>query len=372
MNRISKIIVLLGAVAPIAAFGVSPDQPAAPGAGTSPNDKLQSLFSDSVVVKGKGVEVKRNELDQEVVNTRAIYAARQLQAPADLEQSALKALVIKQLVLNQATDADRAAGKKDFEDRIAKLKANSGLSDEEFNKKIDQQLFGGQTRAQWDKQNIDQLTVPTVLEREMEIKVTDDDVKKFYDDPTNIPAFEQPEMVDVSHILLMTKDQETNQQLSGEKKAAKHKQLEDILKRARAGEDFAKLADQYSEDPGVKENHGEYKLSRRDPFVPEFKDTAFSLTNKGQVSDIILSQYGYHIIKLNERIPAKKVEFDKVKEEVRDHLKQVAINNQLYTYMAKLEKNANLEIMDDSLKGTDLLPPKPQSESRTIAAPAPK
>lgn len=364
MNRISKFIVLLGAVAPMAAFGVSPDQPA-----PSPTDKLQSLFADSVVVKGKGIEVKRNELDSEVVNTRAVLAAQRRQAPPDLEQQALKSLVIKQLVLNRATDADRAEGKKDFEDRIAKAKAENHWTDAEFDQRISRQLFGGQTRQQWEQENIDQLTVPTVLEREMGIKVTDDDARKFYDDPANIPLLEQPEKVNVSHILLTTSDLDTHQPLSEEKKAAKHKQMEDLLKRARAGEDFAKLADQYSEDPGVKENHGQYEFSRQDPFDEEFKTTAFSLTNKGQVSDIITSQFGYHIIKLNERTPAGKVDFDKVKEQIKDRLKGIAISKQLRTYMAKLEKDANLEILDDNLKGTDLLPAEQPSSANTSAPP---
>lgn len=366
MNRISKILVLLGAVAPIVAFGVSPDQAPSTNSDT-PTDKLQTLFADSVVVKGKGVEVKRNELDTEVVNTRAILAARQIPAPADLEQQALKSLVIKELILDKATDADRAEGKKDFDARIAKLKADSHMTDEEFNKRISMQLFGGQTREQWNKENIEQLTVPVVLEREMAINITDEDAKKFYDDPANISDFEQPEMVRASHILLMTTDPETHQPLTDEQKAAKHKQMEDILKQARAGKDFAALAKQYSEDPGSKDNGGEYTFPRG-KMVKVFEDTAFSL-KPGEISDIIESQFGYHIIKLSEKIPAKKVDFDKVKDQIKDHLKQVAIGKQLYTYMAKLEKDANLQILDDNLKGTDLLPPNPQAAAEGAGAP---
>jgi peptidyl-prolyl cis-trans isomerase C len=368
MNKTAKILVLLGAVAPLAVFGVSPDQPASTNSGSS-TDKLQSLFADSIVVKGKGVEVKRNDLDAEVVSARANYAAHQAPAPPNLEQQALRGLVIEQLVLNKATDADRAGAKKDFESRLTTLKTSRGWTDEQLDKFIGAQLFGGQTREQWEKKSINTLTVPVVLERELGIKITDDDARKFYDDPKNISKLEQPETVRVSHILLMTSDPQTHEALSDEKKAEKRKQMEDILKRARAGEDFAKLADQYSEDPGVKENHGEYKLSRRDPFVPEFKDTAFSLTNVGQISDIITSQYGYHIIKLSEKIPAKKVDFDKVKDQIKDLLTQQAIDKQLRPYIAKLKTEADVKILDDNLKDTDLLPPVPQEEDKAQAKP---
>jgi parvulin-like peptidyl-prolyl isomerase len=366
MNKLAKILVLLGAVAPMATFGVSPDQPAT-NSGSS-TDKLQSLFSDSVVVKGKGVEVKRNELDQEVVSARSSYAAYRAPAPPDLEQQALRGLVIKQLVLNKATDADKAEGKKDFETRLAKLKKDSGLTDEQFEKRLAAQLFG-QTREQWEKGNVDTLTVPVVLQRELGVKVSDEDAKKFYDDPKNIAKFEQPEMVRVSHILLMTTDPDTKQPLSDEKKAAKRKQLEALQKRARAGEDFTKLADQYSEDPGVKENHGEYTFGRGDRYVEEFKAAAFALTNVNDVSDIVTTQYGYHIIKLDEKLPAKKVDFDKVKDRLKDALTQEDINKQLRPYVAKLEKDADVKILDDNLKDTDLLPQaQPAEENAPTAA----
>jgi peptidyl-prolyl cis-trans isomerase C len=358
MNKISKALVLLGAVAPLAAFGVTPDQPPSTNAAGKPSTSLDSLFSDSVVVKGKGVEVKRNELDREVVNARAAYAARQIPAPADLEQQALRTLVIDKLVMSKATDADRAKAKKDFEDHLNEVKTQNHWTDEELNRRISMQLIDGKTRQQWEQENVEQATVPIALERELNIKVTDEDAKKFYDDPANISSFEQPEMVRASHILLMTTDPQTQQPLPADKKAAKHKEMEDILKQARAGTNFAELAKKYSEDPGSKDSGGEYTFPRG-RMVKPFEDAAFSLKTN-EISDIIETQYGYHIIKLSEKVPAKKVDFDKVKDQIKDHQMQVQIRKQLRPYVAKLEKDANVEIVDENLKGTDLLPPEPQ------------
>lgn len=348
MKKISKLLVLLGAAAPLITLSVTPDQPAS----TNSAAKLDALFADSVVAKGKGVEIKRNDLDADVVKTRAFLAARNMAVPPDLEEQALKSLILKQLILNRATDADRAKGKEDFETKLAKLKADNGLSDAQFDQKIATQLFGGQTRAQWDQDNIDKATIPLVLERELKVNITDEDIKKFYDNPTNISAFEQPEMVRASHILLMTQDPETHQPLSDDKKAAKKKQMEDILKQAKSGTDFAELAKKYSEDPGSKDKGGEYTFPRGQ-MVKQFEDTAFSL-NTNEISGIIETQFGYHIIKLNEKIPAKKVDFDKVKEGIKDHLTQVAVQSQLPDYTKKLVKEANIQILDDKLKGMDL------------------
>jgi peptidyl-prolyl cis-trans isomerase C len=368
MKNISKSLILLCAAAPLMVFGATPDKPvASTNATTKASTNLGALFGDTVVAKGKGVEVKRNELDAEVVNTRAVLAARGIPTPPDLDQQALKSLIIKQLILNKATDADRAKGKANFENQLAKLQKDSGLSDEEFNKRISTQLFGGQTREQWNKQNIEQATIPVVLQRELNINITDEDVKKFYNDPTNTAAFEQPEMVRASHILLMTQDPDTKEPLSDAKKAEKKKQMEDILKQAKDGKDFAELAKKYSEDPGSKDKGGEYTFPRGQ-MVPQFENTAFSL-KPGEISEIIETQFGYHIIKLSEKMPAKKVDFDKVKDEIHDVMVRQAIQKQFLTFAQKLQKDANVEILDEKLKGADLLlqPPKEQD-----AAPAGK
>ncbi len=352
MKKLCKFIVLLGAAVPLAAFCVTPDMPAQTNSSAKPAANLDTLFGDSVVAKGKGVEVKRNDLDAIVVKSKAIAAARNVTVPPDLEEQALKNLIYQQLYLSKATDADRAQGKKNFDERLAKVKADSGLSDEEFDKRISMQLFGGETRDQWTKQQTDTATIPVVLAREMNIHITDDDVKKFYESPTNISSFEQPEQVRASHILLMTSDPETHEPLAADKKEAKHKLMEDILKQARAGTNFADLAKQYSEDPGSKDKGGEYTFPRGQ-MVKQFEDTAFSL-KPGDISDIIETQFGYHIIKLSEKIPAKKVDFDKVKDGIRDHLLNQAITKQLPDYLNKLIKDANIQITDEKLKNIDL------------------
>ena len=363
MKKISQLCVLLCTIAPMAAFSVTPDQPTN-SAGKAPS--LDALFGDSVVAKGKGVEVKRNDLDSAVVKMKSMYAARQIPAPADLESQALKNLVIQQLILSKATDADRNTGKTNFTDRIAKVKKENGLTDEDFDKRLSMQFFGGETRAQWDKQQIDLLTIPAVLERELNVKITDDDVKKFYDDPANISSFEQPEMVRASHILLLTQDPDTHQPLPADKKAAKKKQMEDILKQAKSGTDFGELAKKYSEDPGSKDKGGEYTFPHGQ-MQKEFEDAAFSLKTN-EISEIIETSYGYHIIKLSEKIPAKKVDYDKVKDGIREHLVQLEFQKRLPAYTTKLVKDANLQVLDDKLKNTDFSMDVPKDDSAAPTA----
>src|SRR5207244_2864211 len=188
-------------------------------------------------------------------------------------------------------------------------------------------------------------------QRELKVNVTDEEAKKYYDD--NPAKFEQPEMVRASHILISTKDpQDQNpnpalrKDLPEDKKPARRKQLEDLLKRARAGEDFAKLAKEYSEDPASKDKGGEYVFPRAsaDPrrgMVPEFEAAAFSLKTN-EVSDIVTTQFGYHVIKLSETIPARKVELAKVESNIKDYLIQQALQKQSVDYMAQLKKDAGV------------------------------
>ncbi len=356
IERLPGSLVLLVTVSSLAAAAVTPEQAQTNGPAARPALKASDIFGDTLLAKGKGVEVKRGQFDSEYIRTKAAIVSRGAMAPPDLEQQVLDGLISLQLILSKATEADKAKGKEQFEKSLANYKTEGKLSDKEFDEKLSPQLsLQGITREQWDKQQIEQTTIPVVLERELKVSVNDDEVKKFYDD--NPAKFEEPEMLRASHILLKTTDS-AGKELAEEKKAARRKQMEDLLKRARAGEDFAKLAKDFSEDPDSRDKGGEYKFPRG-KMVPEFEGAAFAL-KPDQVSDIVTTQYGYHIIKLSEKIPAQKVELAKVAPRIKEYLKQEAIKKQLKSYMDTLKKEAAVEILDEKLK--------PKAESAALPA----
>jgi parvulin-like peptidyl-prolyl isomerase len=166
---------------------------------------------------------------------------------------------------------------------------------------------------------------------------------------SNLTRLEQPEKVRVSHVFFTTRDRKTEEPLPDEQKKFKRQQLEKIRQKALAGEDFAKLVQQFSEDRGLKETKGEYTLSREDRFVPEFKAAAFSLET-GKISDIVTSDLGLHIIKLLEKIPAKKAEFEKVAPDLKEFLTQQEVQRMMPEYFGRLSKEAGLEILDPKYK----------------------
>ena len=373
-----KLLVLLGAVAPFLLWSASsatagPTNGAAAGAAVT----ADGLFTNTIVAKGKGVSVSRSELDEELIRIKSLMAAQGRALPEDapaVERQVLDDLISRQLLLSKSTEADKSKAKAQFEASLQKFKTAGKLTDEEFNQRLSQQLrIQDLTRQQWEQQSIERAMLPIVLQRELKIDITTDEARKFYDE--NPAKFEQPEMVRAAHILISTRSTDPAAALSGgrpkttelsdDQKAAKKKLAEDLLKRARAGEDFAKLAKEYSEDPGSKENGGEYTFPRGQ-MMPEFEAAAFSL-NTNQISDIVATTYGYHIIKLYEKIPAKKIDFDKEASDIKDYLAQREIQKQFPTYVQGLRKDAGVQILDERLKSVEL--PAPSEAGGAAKAP---
>jgi peptidyl-prolyl cis-trans isomerase C len=330
---------------------------------------LAELFGDPVIAKGDGVEIKRSQLDNEMVNIRTSLAQSRQNIPPErmmlIEREALDGLLSFKLALNKTTSEDKDKAKETFEKALAKYKADQKLTDEQFEEQQVRQLrVLGISREQWVTQSVERQLVPIFLERELGINVTDADKKKFYDE--NPSEFEAPESVRVCHILFSIKDPADTtadptqrRDLSEDKKKAKYAQAQEILKRAKAGEDFAKLAREFSEDPAVKDNKGEYRFSRGDQYVEEFKAASFSLSSN-QVSDIVTTLFGYHIIKQLEKIPSRKVPISEVSDRIGDFLKGRQIREKAPAYLQKLLKDAKVEILDEKLKAIEL--PAPRTE----------
>ena len=366
MNRIQTVLVAALATSLVAASTSN----AADTNKSSGSSKIEALLGDPVIAKGKGVEIKRSQLDAEMLNVQAMANARRQQIPADqmvlIEREKLNDLIGFQLLLKKSNDADLAKGKEQFEKALARLKKDNKLTDEEFVEKLSTQLkIQNLTRAEWDKQRIDQITVAAVLERELKVNITDADAKKFYDE--NPSKFEQPEQVRASHVLISTRDMETGTEFTEEQKKAKRKVADDVRKRAAAGEDFAKLAKEFSEDPGSKDTGGEYTFPRG-KMVAEFEAAAFSL-NTNQVSDVVTTQFGYHIIKLSEKMPAKMTSLAEVSDDLKEALKSQELQKQLRDtdFMEKLMKEAGVEILDEKMKKLDELMPKADKSEKPEA-----
>ena len=172
------------------------------------------------------------------------------------------------------------------------------------------------------------LAIRTYLESAVstEAKVTDAEVRKAYD---------EDKTASVRHILLLTQGK------TAAEKAAIRKRMEDILARAKKGEDFAALAKEFSEDPGSKANGGLYEDFGRGKMVKPFEDAAFTVP-VGQVSGIVETAYGYHILKVENR-KKETQPFDQAKAQIEAQIKQQKENAAFDALLSGLKKKADFK-----------------------------
>lgn len=305
--------------------------------------KADGLFANPVLAKGKGFEIKQNEIEEGFIDYKANMASRGQSVREDqrsiVESNLLQRYIITKILMNNATDADKAKAKESTDKLVAEAKKQFP-TEELF---LQQLKATGMTPEQFRARAHEQTLSEIVVEREVKSKitVTDEQAKKFYEE--NPARFERPETVRAAHILISTINTATQEPLPLEKKKEKEKLAKDLKARADKGEDFAKLAKEFSEDPGSKEKGGEYTFARGE-MVPEFETAAFSMKTN-QISDVVETRYGFHIIKTLQKIAPEKVEFAKVLPDLKEGLAQQEAQKKLPEYFEKIKKEANVEIV---------------------------
>jgi peptidyl-prolyl cis-trans isomerase D len=170
------------------------------------------------------------------------------------------------------------------------------------------------------------------------VNVSDREIQRFYEE--NSDRFSTPEQVKASHILFKTgpdKDEE-----------AVRKKAEEVLAQAKAGADFAELARKYSEDTTTADKGGDLGLFSRRQMVPEFEDAAFSLP-EGAVSDLVRTNFGFHIIKVTEHKAPFTQPLDAVKEEVRATIAQQKAQDEMEKAVASASEKLRASESVDTL-----------------------
>ncbi|MBW1648478.1 MAG: peptidylprolyl isomerase [Deltaproteobacteria bacterium] len=209
-----------------------------------------------------------------------------------------------------------------FEDKAAfdLALANAGLSREALTERLRRQMA------------IQQLIEDKIVAG---VTVAEGRAEEFY--KANPEIFAQPEQVRARHILIRT-----GAEADAAAKAEARKQIDEIRQKAIDGEDFAALAKTHSQDPGSKENGGDLGFFARGQMVKPFEDTAFAL-KENEVSQVVESPFGFHIIQVTGRKPAETIAYETVKPRILEHLKQQAIREKLDAYVDGLRQGAKIE-----------------------------
>jgi peptidyl-prolyl cis-trans isomerase C len=242
--------------------------------------------ADPVIAKVNGVEVRQSDLT--LAEEDMGQQAQQL--TGDAKKEYLLAYVADVILVSKAAEAKKVADQKDFKTRLAFIRAK--------------------------------LLMEVLLDTEGKAAVTDQAVKKAYDDAVTQMTADQE--VRARHILVPTE-------------AEAKKVLDEIKK----GTDFAEMAKQKSKDPGAAAEGGDLGYFTKDQMVPEFAETAFKL-DKGQLSDPVKTQFGWHIIKVEDKRTKPAPGF----EEVKDQVKAYVMRKAQADLVGKLREGAKIERMD--------------------------
>ena len=239
-------------------------------------------------------------------------------------------------VCEQARKDKLAPSEEEVDKAFEELKKNID-ADEEYKKKLEGLGIDDTYLRSQQEQD---LTIQKYKENfDKNLKMSDEEMKKYYEE--NKDDF-YTDTVTASHILLKTIDDNGNE-LSDKKKKEAKKKAEEALKKVKSGEDFAQVAKEYSED-STASNGGELGTFGKGQMVSEFENAAFSM-KPGEISDIIKTQYGYHIIKVTERVDEQK-SYDDVKDEIKSTL----ASQEYSKYIEKIEKNTKIEKSENVVK----------------------
>lgn len=317
---------LLALVAAVAVMGVLPVAAAEPE-GTA------------VVARVNGKEIKRAELNAAMRGLMMQLAQNGRSVPPEkmdeFERDVLDELINRELVLQEASAKPPAGLEEKVNAEYARVEQQVGGA-AEFEKALRE---SGLTVAEYRARLRDNFIVQGAMMGLMAngAEPTAAEVQEFYE--KNSERFRQPDLVRARHILVRVPPN------AGEdEKAAKRAQIDALLVRVKAGEDFGALAKQFSEDPGSGANGGDLNFFPRGAMVPEFDLAAFSLETN-QVSEVITTQFGYHILQVTDKKAARQVPLAEVQDDIGAHLKRQKGAESAQKHIAELRKTAKVEVL---------------------------
>ncbi|MCX6539161.1 MAG: peptidylprolyl isomerase [Acidobacteria bacterium] len=290
-----------------------PAAPARSPATTAPEGAAKPVPAQlpDVVAKVNGEDVTRAELDMAVrtLEQRARNTVPPEQRDAVYRQ-VLDRIIGFHLLAQEARSRKIVAAPWDVDKQLGDLKKQFP-NEAAFNQMLQAR---GVSFDQLRKETEDTLAVNQMLQAEIEpqVKVQDADLKTFFDQ--NKPRFHQAESVHASHILIRA-DEKADVVTKTKAKA----QADDLLKQLRRGAKLPDLAKKFSQDPGSAQNGGDLGFFNRGQMVAPFDQAAFAL-KPGQMSGVVETPFGYHIIQVLEAKPARDVGFDEVKDQIREYL----------------------------------------------------
>lgn len=294
-------------------------------------EKIAAVVGDSVIL-GSEIEEKAAPLLAEVA--RMPEASKRAARAAALRREVLERLIDDELILQQATELKLTVTSEQVDASIEEIKRQNNIDDNQLQEALRGQ---GMSMAAYRSDLKKQLLRFRVINIAVGSRVTisDDDVKTYYDRHMKSGANVQ---VRASHIFISIPDN-----ADGTVVAEKQAQAKKLLDRALAGEDFAKLAREASDDPATRAEGGDLGYFGKDMLPKAIEEMVFAM-KPGEVRGPVRADRGFHVIKLMDRKTKDAKPLDDVKDDVRMQLRQKEMERQTKTYLAELRKKTLVDI----------------------------
>ena len=307
----------------------------APGAPAEAVKPVPEKLPD-VIARVNGESVSRKEFEDYVQNLEGRAGGP---IPAEQRDRIYRGLIDQlvgyKLLLQEAKARKLVVPDADVDAKIAEVKRQFPSEDLFMQTLIDRKLSLDQMKADARRD----IAISKLIEGEIASKVAlkPSQVEDFY--KNNPEQFQQPEQVRASHILI-TVPENADATAKAQAKAKAQKVLNDV----KAGKDFAALAREHSQDPGSKVNGGDLGFFAQGQMVGPFNDVAFSL-KPGATSDLVETQFGFHIIRVAERKPARTVPLEEVRTRLEQYLQNQNRETEADAFVKSLRSKAKVEIL---------------------------
>lgn len=304
-----------------------------PAQSQSPVKAAPSLDTGGVVAKVNGVVILSIELRRAkkvMLRGQAVPPEQQ----AEVDKQALNQLVTAELLYQAAAKMDVKDLDKQIDAKLAQGKARFA-KEEDFVKAIKDLEMDEKDLREYTRRDliISKFVESTIVSK---IKVTEEDARTFY--TQNPDKFTRSETVKASHILIGVDEKAAPEE---KKKAAEKAGM--LRKELAGGADFAVLAKGNSTCPSSQQG-GDLGFFGKGQMVPAFETAAFAL-KPGEISDVVETPFGYHIIKLTERKAAETVSFKEAQPKIEEFLRGQKINDAVGEFVSEAKKTAKIEIL---------------------------
>lgn len=313
---------------------------------TAPAPKISTVNTngEAVWAEGQGIRITASQVSAKVSRTVAEAAAagrtlsdRDINA---LRGRTLDTMIFVQLVLRRADQGDTNRALFESKSRVDGMIKNAP-SPEAFFRTLSQ---AGYTEESFRKEKFEEALVVNIIDREVKhrIRIPDSDIQGFYD--SDDTRWKKPDQVKAAQIFFATINPETREKLPADVIETKRKKAEEALAQVKAGTNFATLARQVSEDPTSRERGGEYVFQKGQMF-PEFEKAVWDVKPGTLHGEVVATQFGFHVFKKLEDVPARVIPLAEVSEQIREVLIQREMEVRIPEYGDRLRAEAKVKLL---------------------------